>query len=229
MSRGSTNDRPGGEGLSARLRLMVITDARVAAPRAIEEVVAEALRAGAPAVQLRDKATEPRHLLEQALRLRALTREWDALLIVNDRMDVALAAQADGVHLGPDDLPVAAVRGAAPAGFIVGFSSDDPAVATAAVHDGADYIGCGTVYPTANKRDAGETIGVAGLDRVAAVVPAPVLGIGGIGVDRAEELAATRATGIAVIGAVMGAPDPAQAVRELLEPFRRRDSQPLDG
>jgi thiamine-phosphate pyrophosphorylase len=224
MSLGSTPDRQDARTLSARLRLMVITDAGLAAPRTVEDVVTEALQAGAPAVQLPDKAAEPRHLLEQALRLRALTREWNALLIVNDRMDVALAAGADGVHLGPDDLPVAAVRRAAPPRFIVGFSSDDPSVATAAVRSGADYIGCGTVYATISKADAGETIGAAGLDRVATVVPAPVLGIGGIDVDRAEELAATSATGIAVIAAVMSAPDPARAVRELLAPFVRRDA-----
>lgn len=186
--------------------------------------MSEALRAGAPAIQLRDKRAEPRSLLDQALRLRTLTRKWDALLIVNDRMDVALAADADGVHLGPDDLPVDAVRAAAPPGFIVGFSSDLPEIAAQAVRDGADYIGCGTVYPTSNKSDAGDVIGLAGLDRVAGRVEVPVVGIGGITVDRATELAATRAAGIAVIGAVMGAADPGLAVKGLLEPFDRRRS-----
>lgn len=229
MSSGSTQATTGGGELAPRLRLIVITDAGIAAPRSIEEVVSEALRAGAPAIQLRDKGAEPRSLLEQARRLRELTRDRHALFIVNDRLDVALAADADGVHLGPDDLPVAAVRDVAPPGFIVGCSSDDPEVAAAAVRDGADYIGCGTVYPTSTKPEAGQVIGAAGLDRVAARVEAPVVGIGGITVGRAAELAATRATGIAVIGAVMGAADPGLAVKGLLEPFVRRDAVPSTG
>jgi len=208
--------------LRQRLRLIVITDVGLAAPRSVEDVVAAALQAGAPAIQLRDKHATARDLMLTARRMRDLTARYGSLLFVNDRVDVALAAGADGVHLGPDDLPVAAVRRSVPAGFLIGFSADEPSVAAAAVRDGADYIGCGAVYPTVNKPDAGPTIGVAGLERVATGLQVPCVGIGGITVDRVSEVAASRAAGVAVIGAVMGAGDSGEAVRLLLEPFEAR-------
>ena len=205
--------------LRQRLRLIVLTDGGLAAPHGVEVVVKAALQAGAPSVQVRDKRATARELLTIALRMRELTARHGALLFVNDRVDVALAAGADGVHLGPDDLPVAAVRASVPDGFLIGFSADELAVAAAAVSDGADYIGCGAVYTTANKADAGLTIGVEGLGRVASGLRVPVVGIGGITVDRVAEVASSGAAGVAVIGAVMGADDPAEAVRRLLEPF----------
>lgn len=206
--------------LASRLRLIVITDETLAGERGAREVVAEALRARAPAVQLRHKGAGAGILLEEARRLRDLTREAGALLFVNDRFDVALAAGADGVHLGPDDLPVAAVRAAVPSHFLVGYSTDDPAEARQAAAAGADYIGCGTVFATETKADAGEVIGLEGLERVASAVDVPVVAIGGITPERARAVAeGTGASGVAVIGAVMGAGDVESAVRGLLAPF----------
>ena len=205
--------------LSRRLRLIVITDAGVAAPRTVAAVVEAALRGGAPAVQLRGKSAPAWELLVQAEALRALTRRHGALFIVNDRVDVALASNADGVHLGPDDLPVAAVRSAVPSGFLIGYSTDEVGMAHRAVRDGADYLGCGAVYSTSNKSDAGSVIGPCGLESVARAVPVPVVGIGGVTEERAGELANTGAAGVAVIGAVMGAPDPAEAAARLLVRF----------
>ena len=127
--------------LREALRLIVITDRRLAGPRPMETVVASALEAGARAIQLRDKGGSARELLAQALLLRELTRSHGALLFVNDRFDVALAAGADGVHLGPDDLPLAAVRQAAPPGFLIGVSTDEPQVARKLESAGADYVG----------------------------------------------------------------------------------------
>jgi len=209
--------------LREALRLIVITDAGLARPRSVEEVVEEALRAGARAIQLRDKGASAGELLAQALPLRALTREWGALFFLNDRFDVALAAEADGVHLGPDDLPVGAVRQAAPRGFLIGHSTDIPTVARRSASEGADYIGCGAVFPTASKADAGAEIGVEGLARVAEAVEIPVVGIGGITPAGARAIAReSPAAGVAVIGAVMGAANPGEAVRQLLAPFRDR-------
>ena len=202
--------------LAARLRLMVITDAGLAAPRSILDVVRAAVAAGAPSVQLRDKDLGARELLEIGRALRTLTQEAGSLFIVNDRLDVAMALGADGVHVGPDDLPVAAVRSAAPEGFLIGRSADRVDVARQAVRDGADYIGCGTVYTTTTKADAGGVIGLDGLDRVAKAVEVPVVAIGGITVPRALEVAGTGAAGVAVVGAVMAAEDPGQATTELL-------------
>lgn len=207
--------------LAEALQLIVITDRRMALPRRIDDVVEASLAAGARAIQLRDKDASARQLLETARTLRELTASWGALLFVNDRLDVALAAEADGVHLGPDDLPVALARNAAPKGFLIGHSTDIPEVARRAVADGADYIGCGAVFSTDSKKDAGEVIGIEGLARVAGSVDVPVVGIGGVTPPRATRIAAeTKAAGVAVIGAVMAASEPARAVRALLEPFQ---------
>lgn len=204
------------------LRLIVITDVSLAAPRSVTDVVTRALDAGAPAIQLRMKAASAREQLGVARELRRLTRDAGALLFLNDRLDVALAAGADGVHLGPDDVPVAAARAVVPPGFLIGCSTDDPDAARRAEADGADYVGCGAVFGTTSKRVDGERIGTDRLDHVARAVDIPVVGIGGITPDNAAEVAATAAAGVAVIGAVMAAADPATAVRRLLEPFAQR-------
>lgn len=182
-----------------------------------------ALRGGAPAVQIRAKGAGAGELFALATRVGSAVRAAGALLIVNDRLDVALACGADGVHLGPDDLPVADARRTAPAGFLVGYSTDEPGRARRAVDEGADYVGCGPVYPTANKPDAGAAIGLEGLRRVVEAVEVPVLGIGGVVPEHATDVAATGAAGCAVIGSVMAAPDPEEAVRALLAPFTSRD------
>ena len=218
MSPGST-DRTSAESLGSRLRLIVITDRALAAPRTVEAVVEEVLHAGAPAIQLRDKEATALELLGLGRRLKAMTREAGALFFVNDRLDVALALEADGVHLGPDDIPVGAARAVVPDGFLIGYSTDDPAEARAAVAAGADYIGCGTVYPTATKADAGASIGLEGLRKVVEAVSVPVVGIGGIDAERAREVAPIGAAGVAVIGSVMGAGNPSNEVQRLLAPW----------
>lgn len=205
-----------------RLRLLVVTDARLAGERGVAAVVAAALEAGAPAIQLRDKERGAGEVLPLAQRLRTMTRDRDALFFVNDRLDLALAAEADGVHLGPRDLPVAEVRRSAPPDFLIGYSTDDPDEARRAEADGADYLGCGTVWPTSSKEDAGQVIGPDGLRRVAAAVSIPVVAIGGVTPHRARELVGTGAAGVAVIGAVMAAPDPGEAARQLLVGFGGR-------
>ncbi len=201
------------------LRLIVITDARLAQPRSIDAVVAAALEAGAPAIQLRDKQADARQLFEQAVRLRALTARFQALLFVNDRLDVALAAGADGVHIGPDDLPLAAARRAVPRPFLIGTSTDDPVAARRAQEAGADYIGCGAVFATTSKAVGDEQIGPAGLRRVVQAVRIPVIGIGGVSEENVALVAAAGAAGTAVTKAVMAASDVAATVRRLLAPF----------
>ena len=202
--------------LGAALRLLVITDRGVASPRPLADVVRAALEGGARAVQLRNKGEITKDLLATGEELRRITRDAGALLFVNDRIDIALAVEADGVHVGPDDLPVAAIRAATPDGFLIGCSADDPAEAQAAVRAGADYIGCGTVFPTETKPDAGDVIGLEGLERVVRAVDVPVLAVGGISVERAGELSTTGAAGVAVVSAIMSAADPADAARSLL-------------
>ena len=212
--------------------MTVITDEVLARPRALSGVVREALAAGAPTIQLRLKSASARELLEAAQTLMPIVRSAGALFIVNDRLDVALAAGADGVHLGPDDLPVKDVRRVTGARavdadarsgvadtFIVGYSTDTTDEAARAEAEGADYLGVGAVYATANKSDAGDVIGLEGLRRVVKAVSIPVVAIGGITPERAPAVAKAGACGSAAIGAVMSAAEPAEAVRELLLPF----------
>ena len=213
---------PRGDELSHRLRLLVVTDRRLASPRDVVEVVRLALEGGCRAVQLRDKESAARRLLSTAQELRSITREHGALLFVNDRVDVALAAEADGVHLGPTDLPVAAVRRWVGESLLVGYSTDDAEVARRAQDDGADYLGCGAVFGTRTKDVGDEAIGTARLDAVARAVSIPVVGLGGITPENVPAVAATAAAGAAVVGAVMAARDPTVVTRRLLEPFRRR-------
>jgi len=201
-----------------RLRLIVITDTDAGAPRSVFDTVSAALAGGCRCIQVRDKRASSRDLLSLVAALRGPTTSHGALLIVNDRFDVALAADADGVHLGPDDLPVAAVRAHVPADFVIGASTDVPERAKELESAGADYIGCGTVYQTASKADAGAAIGLDGLRRVVRAVSIPVVGIGGITPDRVTPVLSTGATGVAVIGAVMGAADPLHATQVLLDP-----------
>ena len=202
------------------LRLIVITDRRLAAPRTIIDVARAALDAGAPAIQLRDKDATARELAELTRALLPFTRAAHALLFVNDRLDVALAAGADGVHLGPDDIPLTAARRIAPPPFLIGCSTDDPARARQLEYDGASYIGCGAVFGTRTKDVGGERIGIDRLRDVARAVRIPVVGIGGVEVSNVGELAATGAAGAAVVSAVMAADDPAHVTGQLLRAFR---------
>lgn len=217
------------------LRLIVITDPGLASPRTIEEVVEAALEAGAPAIQLRDKAATPAALYQQAIELRDLTRRYGALLFINDRVDVALAAEADGVHLGPQDLPVAAARKAARAAFrngpahddfVIGASTDDPDTARRLERAGADYIGCGAVFGTSSKADVGdERIGPQGLAAVVEALRIPVVAIGGITTDNVHRIPSTGAHGVAVISSLMTAQSVSATTRTLLSPFTRSPTQ----
>lgn len=198
----------------------MVTDAALAAPRSVVDVVEAALGAGAPAIQLRNKGENARALHEVGRVIRALTHRYGTLFFVNDRLDVALSLGADGVHLGPDDVPVRAARSVVPEGFLIGYSADDPAEARGAVDEGADYIGCGAVYRTSTKGDAGAAIGIERLALVARSVDTPVVGIGGIDEGRVAEVAACGAAGCAVVGAVMRAHDVAATVGRLLAPWR---------
>lgn len=205
------------EELAERLALIVITDPDCGADRQVVNVVRAALQGGAPAIQLRVKNGTARGMADLGRVLRDDTREAGALLFVNDRLDVALAIGADGVHLGADDLPVEAARRIVPEGFLIGRSVDAAAEVEAALAEGPDYLGAGPVYPTGSKDDAGPVMGVSGLEQVVrAAGRVPVVGIGGIDIARAGEVAGAGAAGVAVIGAVMRAPDPRLAAEGLL-------------
>jgi len=201
--------------LASRLRVLVITSPRPAGGRDLLEVLGECVAAGATAIQLRDKAASARDLVALARAVRGLVGGAPVLLTVNDRLDVALAAGVDGVHLGPDDLPVRAARRVAPPPFVIGYSTDDPTEARAAALAGADYLGVGAVYGTRSKPGlAREAIGPERVREVRLASGLPCVGIGGITPDNAGPVFRTGA-GVAVLSAVMGAPDPGAVVRRL--------------
>lgn len=179
------------------------------------EVARAALAGGATLVQLRDKGATAAALFRLAAALLPLCRQAGVPLVVNDRLDVALAAGADGVHLGQDDLPAAEARRLLGPDRILGVSAATPAEARAAEQAGADYVGVGPVFPTATKPDAGEAVGLKALAAVRAAVAIPVLAIGGITAANAGAAVAAGADGVAVISAVSRAPDMAAAVRDL--------------
>lgn len=201
--------------LAERLRLIVVTDADCGG-RDLVDVVRAALRGGAPAIQLRMKDAAARDMVEMAQALLAETRPAGALLFVNDRVDVAVIAGADGAHVGQDDLPVGAARRVSPPGFLLGVSAESVELALQAQAEGADYVGVGPVYATGSKADAGEPIGLGRIAEVAASIRIPVVGIGGIAAGNARAVVESGAAGVAVISAVMRADDPESAVRELL-------------
>lgn len=199
---------------------MVLTHPRPACGRPLDQVVAECVAAGATAIQLRDKHADGRALLDQARQLLAVTSPAGVPLVVNDRLDVALAAGADGVHLGPDDLPVRAARALASRPFLIGYSTDDPAEARRAADDGADYLGVGAIFGTRSKPAlADEEIGPERVGTVLHASQLPCLGIGGITPANAGPVLATGA-GVAVLSAVMSAPRPGRVVRAFLRHLR---------
>ena len=163
------------------------------------------LAGGAKIIQLRDKNTPLPQLLPLAREMRRLTRQYGALLMVNDRADLALCIEADGVHLGPDDLPVKAVRHVLGPHRIIGASCGTQEEALAAWRDGADYIGCGAVFGTQTKSDAGDAIGLNALREIAGATPLPVAAIGGVSMENIASTRQSGATMAAVITAITNA------------------------
>ncbi len=197
--------------------LYVVTDEQIGRGRSHADLARLAVAGGADAVQLRDKTLSCRDLLAAAHEVRAVTAAAEALFIVNDRLDVALAAGADGVHLGQSDLPVEYARRLAPPGFIVGVSVGCADEAVRAAAGGADYVALSPIFDTGSKADAGDGHGLATLAAVRSAVGVPVLAIGGIGHRNVREVIAGGADGVAVISAVVAAEDVTAAARELKE------------
>ncbi|MFP4482329.1 MAG: thiamine phosphate synthase [Thermovirgaceae bacterium] len=194
------------KGLAEKLRLYVIPDPFQGRGRPMAEQARLALEGGATAIQLRHKEASSRDLYDEALEYRKLCDIHGALFIVNDRLDIALSAGADGVHLGAEDLPVAAARRLAPEGFLIGATARAPEAAVEAEKDGADYLGVGAAFPTESKKDT-RVIGPEGLRKVVQAVSLPCVAIGGITVEAVPEILRTGASGVAVIGALVGASD----------------------
>jgi thiamine-phosphate pyrophosphorylase len=196
--------------------LYVITDRQQTAGRPLPAVVEAALRGGAPAFQLREKDLAPRELYPLAQEMRQLTQAYEARLLINDRIDVALAVDAEGVHLTTTSLPVAVARRLLGPERLLGVSTHSLAEAQAAAAGGADFVVFGPVFFTPSKASYGEPVGLEALRAVCAAVALPVLAIGGIKKTNLDRVIAAGAGGIAVISAVIAADDPTAAAQDLL-------------
>ena len=199
----------------SKLRFILVTD-RQAAVRPIEEVVSAALEAGFTAVQLREKALPAAELYKLACKLRELTTRHEALLIVNDRVDVALAAGADAAQLGWQSLDVPAARAVAQDRLALGVSAHNVVEMRQAMRHRANFVLFGPVFRTPSKEGLVEPTGVELLQAMAIPASMPVIAIGGIDKTNIAQVMATRAGGIAVIRAVVAAADPFEAARELI-------------
>jgi thiamine-phosphate pyrophosphorylase len=195
--------------------LYVVTDEKLSIGLTHAQIAERALAGGADVIQLRDKRLEGRRLVEHARAIRKLTRKAGKLFIVNDRLDIALASGADGVHLGQEDLALADARSIAPKGFLIGFTVHDVREAKEAQKAGADYLGLSPIFSTGSKSDAGDACGLDVLRDVKRAVSLPVVAIGGINLANARSVLEAGADGLAVISAVVSQPDVEAAARSL--------------
>ncbi len=199
--------------------LYLVTSQALSRGRSTLEIVDAALTGGVRLIQLREKEMPIRDFMQLAAQVRMQTTRAGSLLIINDRVDVALAVGADGVHLGQDDFPIVPARRLAP-DLIIGASTHSPAEARAAEQAGASYVNIGPLFPTQTKAWADKFLGLKGLENIARHVTIPWTVMGGIKPEHVPELTRAGARTIAVVTAITAADDPAQAARDLLALLR---------
>lgn len=213
--------------LADALRLYVLTDRELAGGREEFAVAQAAIDGGATAIQLRWKRGRLSEAVRVGRELQRLCRERGILFVVNDRVDLALTLEADGVHVGVDDLPVRETRALVGNRMIVGYSPPTLQAALAAAREGADYLGIGPIYATTTKSDAGAATGTEHLAGIAREISLPIVGIGGITAENAPAVIEAGAAGVAVISAVVSAEDvrmAAAAIRRAVDgALSRRD------
>jgi len=205
--------------------LYLITDRNQTGNVRLIDVVEEALKGGVRGIQLREKDLSSRELYELAYELRKLTNRYDARLIVNDRVDIALAVDADGVHLGLNSLPIHRVRRLIGDNKLIGLSCHNQVNAIMAQEKGADFITFGPVYYTPSKAQYGKPVGVEKLEIVSHLLEIPVFALGGIKMANIHEVVAAGAAGISLVSAIIANDDPrreAEAMIALLPPMQSR-------
>jgi thiamine-phosphate pyrophosphorylase len=200
-----------------KLDLYVITDEALSRGLPHAVIAQQAVDGGADVIQLRDKHCPSRELIRAGKEIRIITRRTGAMFIVNDRLDIAIACGADGVHLGQGDMRCGTARQLAPTGFIIGVSVGTVEEAVVAERSGADYIALSPIFSTGSKSDAGPGHGLQLLRKIRSAVGIPVIAIGGIGPGNAGRLIDAGADGIAVISAVVSQPDITAAARRLAD------------
>lgn len=198
-------------------KLHILTDTVLQSRFSHMEITRLAIAGGADTIQYRQKSGTTREMIEIARNMKQLCSEAGVTFIVNDRLDVAIAAEADGVHLGQDDFPIPMARGLLGEGRIIGGSAATLDEARKCLSEGADYVGFGPVYPTSSKDDAGPVSGIDILKQVVEIIPLPIIAIGGVGPENIPDVMRAGARGIAVISAVCCQDDPEEATRALYQ------------
>lgn len=186
-----------------KLKLYLVTDSDILDGRDFLFEIEEALKAGIKCVQLREKTLGGKVFLERAKKLRELTKKYNALFIVNDRVDIAMLSDADGVHVGQSDIPLTEVRKIFGDNKIIGVSTETLELAKVAEKNGADYVGVGAVFPTLTKLDA-DDVGIKALEEIKANLKIPVVAIGGIKLANVDKIKYIGADGYAVISDILG-------------------------
>ena len=202
-------------------RLCLVTDRPLARGRALTDIVAAAVRGGATMVQLREKDAGTREFLELARALKALLTPLGVPLVINDRVDIALAANADGVHVGQTDMPLADVRQIVGPDKFIGLSTSKAEYILRADAQAADYLGIGPVYAQQTKPGTATPHGVEGFRALRALTNKPVMAIGGIKASNSAPIIAAGADGLAVVSAIVADDDPEAAARKIAALFKR--------
>ena len=201
--------------LNVDYSLYLVTDRSLARGRSTLEIVRAAVDGGATMVQLREKDCSTREFIEQALAIKDFLKDRVVPLIINDRVDVAQAVEADGVHLGQTDMPLGTAKKILGDTMIIGISAESLQDAVEAEKGGADYLGVSPIYATPTKTDTAPPLGLAGLRKIRRAVGVPLVGIGGLNRDNAGEVINNGADGVAVVSAIVSADDPQTAAEEL--------------
>ena len=195
--------------------LYLVTDRGLARGRSTLEVVKAAVAGGVTCIQLREKDCSTLEFIEQALAIRSFLEAHNIPLIINDRLDVALAVAADGVHLGQNDMPLEMARKIAGRSMLIGISTESVQDAVAAEKGGADYLGVSPIYATPTKTDTAPPLGLEGLREIKKRVKIPLVGIGGLNKSNAAEVIRNGADGVAVVSAIVAADDPERSAMNL--------------
>ncbi|KAF1085805.1 Thiamine-phosphate synthase [Sporotomaculum syntrophicum] len=209
--------------MNCNYSLYLVTDRAILEGRDLYHAVEAALQGGVTLVQLREKHTSSRDFYQIALGLKDLTCKYQVPLLINDRLDIALAVDADGIHIGQEDLPLQVVREMLGPQKIVGYSVANIEEAVYGERNGADYLGAGPVYATQTKSTPIEPLGVEGLRSIKEAVSIPVVGIGGINVRNVSQVRRSGVDGISVVSAILGSFNPANASRELYTAWHKKD------
>jgi thiamine-phosphate pyrophosphorylase len=201
--------------------LYLVTDRGLARGRTTLEIVKTAVYGGTTVVQLREKDCSTREFIEQAYSIKEFLKDHGVPLIINDRLDVAQAVKADGVHLGQGDMPLGLAKQILGNSMIIGISAESLQDAIEAEKGGADYLGVSPIYATPTKTDTAPPLGLAGLKKIRKAVQLPLVGIGGLSTENAADVIRSGADGVAVVSAIVAADDPETAARELRQAIQK--------